>query len=334
MSRTPLPGIHLPGLDKPITRLIQGAMMLRSAENGQASAESFELLDTAFAHGMTTFDLAHVYGGGSCDRIFGQWVRSRDLRQQVVMIAKGCHHNQDRKRVTPYDIQADMADSLARTGFDYLDLWCFHRDDPAQPVGPLVETCSAAVAAGRIRAWGMSNWSLPRIREAIAYAEAQQLVGPVVSSPNYSLAEQIDSPWGNDCITISGPSHQADRDWHAASGFPVLAWSSLARGFLAGGLTRDTLEAVRHQYEEHTLRCYVCEANWQRQERAAALAQQYGCSLATICLAFVLNADFPCCALVGARNASEMAANLQALAITLSPAERAWLDLASDQRPW
>lgn len=333
MTTTALPSLTLPGMDKPLSRLIQGAMMLRPGPDGGPSDEALALLDAAFARGITTFDLGHVYGGGNCDRIFGAWARSRGIRDEVVMLAKGCHHNQDRKRVTPYDIQSDMADTLARSGFDHLDMWLFHRDDPAQEVGPLVETCSAAVRAGLIRAWGMSNWTVPRIREALAYAAAHDLVPPVASSPNYSLAEQIDSPWGDDCVTISGPAHAEDRAWHAATGFPVLSWSSLARGFLAGGLTRDNLATVGPQYEEHTLRCYVCEDNWRRQERAAALAAQRGATLAQVCLAFVLQAEFPTCTLVGARNGEEIDANIQALSLSLSSAERDWLDLARDEQP-
>lgn len=318
-----MPTITVPGLDRPLSRLIQGAMMLRE---GDELESSLALLDAAYARGITTFDLAQVYGGGTCDRVFGTWVRDRGLVGRVVMVAKGCHHSRDRKRVTPYDLEADIADSLARTGLPRLDLWLFHRDDPAQAVGPLVEACTQAVRDGRIRAWGCSNWTVARLQAAIDHARTHDLIAPVVNSPNFSLAAQLASPWGDDCITISGPDHAEDRAWHATSGLPVLAWSSLARGFLAGGLTRATCAAMADRYEEHVLRCYVSEANWQRQERAMALARERSLSLPQVALAYVLNQDFPTCAMVGARSAAEMDDNLGALACPLDQATVRWLE--------
>lgn len=314
--------VTVPGIAKPLSRLVQGCMMFK-ADDPEAG---YALLDAAFERGITTFDNGHVYGGGACERVFGAWVRDRGVTDQIVMLAKGCHHNQDRKRVTPFDIRADIADTRARTGLEFLDVWLFHRDDPAVPVGPLVETCQALIDEGQIGAWGGSNWTVARLAEATAYAAEHGLTAPVCSSPNFSLAEQIDSPWGDDCITISGPAHADDRAWYANSGMTVLTWSSLARGFLAGGITRANFEAVKANYEEHTIRCYVCEANWQRQERALELAEQRGLSLPQIALAYVLNQPFSACALVGARDGSEMDSNIAALNCQLSADEIARLE--------
>ena len=69
--------------------------------------------------------------------IFGEWLR-RGIRDQVVIIGKGSHHNEFRKRVTPFDLAADIADTPARMQVPALDMWMFHRDDPGQEIGPLV----------------------------------------------------------------------------------------------------------------------------------------------------------------------------------------------------
>ena len=134
----------LPGLDKPLPRLVQGTVMVTSADE----AGSFRLLDEVFALGGTAFDTAHVYGQGDNERTFGKWVKSRGVRDEVVVVAKGAHHNEDRKRVTPFDITADLHDSLARFGFDYVDLYVLHRDDPSVPVGPIVEVLNEHQKAG------------------------------------------------------------------------------------------------------------------------------------------------------------------------------------------
>ncbi len=317
----------IPGIDKPVSRLIQGSMMIL---DGDRQAASDELLDAVEAAGITTIDTAHVYGGGRTDRGLGDWMRRRGNRDKMVIIAKGSHHNGDRKRVTPFDIECDLHDTLARMRTDYVDLWMFHRDDPSQPVGPLMETLAGYVKKGVIHAFGGSNWTVPRIREARAYCAAHGLPPFAVSSPNFSLAEQIDSPWGPDCVTISGPAHAADRAWYAAEQLPVMTWSSLARGFFSGRLSRATFEQVRDQFEEHTIRCYVCEANWRRLDRAEHLATAKGVSVPQLALAWVLQQPMNLFAMVGAFKPSEIADNLAALELNLTPAELEWLDLRRD----
>ena len=112
--------------------------------------------------GGNTVDTANVYGGRSQRaRHRGLWMQARGNRDDIVIISKGCHHNADRKRVTPYDLAADIADSLARLRTDYVDIYMLHRDDPSLPVGPIVEALNEHYAAGRIRAFGGSNWDPP-----------------------------------------------------------------------------------------------------------------------------------------------------------------------------
>jgi len=146
---------QIPGVTKPVARLIQGTVMI-----GTDKLEaSFALLDEILALGGNTFDAAHIYGNGDVERALGRWVAARGVREQVVIVTKGAHHSQDRQRVTPYDITSDLHDSLARLCTDYIDLYLLHRDDPSVPVGPIVEVLNEHRAAGRIHAFGGSNWS-------------------------------------------------------------------------------------------------------------------------------------------------------------------------------
>ncbi|MEM7348407.1 MAG: aldo/keto reductase, partial [Chloroflexota bacterium] len=196
----------IPGLDKPVSRLVQGTVTAAAS----SADEWFELLDGIYALGCNTFDTAHVYGTGECERTVGRWVRERDLRDEVVIIGKGAHHNEDRKRVTPFDITADIYDSLARFQFDEIDLYLLHRDDPSVPVEPIIDVLNEHQQAGRIRVFGASNWSQERIQAANAYAEANNLSPFIASSPQFSLAVQHVPPWP-DCISISGPDNEAVR---------------------------------------------------------------------------------------------------------------------------
>ena len=103
-------------VDKPVSHLVQGTMMMNESD----PESGFAILDACLAAGINTFDTAHVYGGGQSERVLGSWINERGVRDQVVVLTKGAHHSRDRKRVTPFDIAADIHDSLARMRAAYL----------------------------------------------------------------------------------------------------------------------------------------------------------------------------------------------------------------------
>lgn len=318
---------HIAGIDKPISRLVQGTLML-TAPDGKPG---FELLDGVLELGCTTFDTAHVYGSGTNERLVGQWVRERGNRDQVVVIGKGAHHNQDRKRVTPFDISADVYDSLARFQFDYIDLYLLHRDDETQPVGPIIEVLNEHLRAGRIHAFGGSNWSPERIQAANDYAAARDLTPFAVSSPNFSLAEQVKAPWP-DCKTISGPANAAAREWYAAQNMPLFTWSSLAGGFFSGRFTRDNLDTFDSYFDKVCIESYCYEHNFQRLDRVRQLASETGLSVPQVAMAYVMSYPLDIYALVGCNTPDEFRANLDACVVKFDAATLEWLDLRRDSR--
>ena len=318
---------NVSGLDKPISRIVHGTIKTSSKE----LEKSLSVFDSALEHGINAFDTAHVYGSGDNERTVGRWVNDRGIRDKVAIIGKGAHHNPDRNRVTPWDITADIHDSLARFKFDYIDLYLLHRDDPSQPVGPIVETLNEHRAAGRIRAFGGSNWTHHRIQEANEYAQAHGLTPFVASSPNFSLAEQLQEPWPN-CITISGPAGAEAREWYTREGLALFTWSSLAGGFFSGRFTRDNLNQFTDNYDKLAAKCYCSEDNFRRLDRAQELAAERGATVAQIALAYVLNQPANIFALTAGANDDEIRANAEAGEIVLSAEEIAWLDLKRDER--
>jgi aryl-alcohol dehydrogenase-like predicted oxidoreductase len=318
---------HVPGVEKPISRLVQGTV----AMDARHKDEAFKVLDEVFALGCNTFDTAHVYSAGENERTVGKWVNERRVRERVVIIGKGAHHNADRKRVTPFDITADLYDSLARFQFDCIDLYLLHRDDPSVPVGPIVEVLNQHKEAGLINAFGGSNWSPKRIQEANDYAAQHNLTPFVASSPQFSLAEQVKEPWAG-CISISGPANKPSRDWYQANQMPVFAWSSLAGGFFSGRFTRDNLDTFDKYYDKVCIDAYAYEDNFKRLERAGQLAGELGLTVPQIAMAWVMNQPLNIFALVGTANGSEFQANMEALALKLDPQTLAWLNLETDTR--
>jgi len=319
---------NLPDIEKPISRLVQGTVMMSS----ERLEQSLKLLDEVHAQGCTCFDSAHGYRNGDCERIVGRWIHERGLEEEVVTLTKGAHHSQDRNRVTPFDITSDLFDSLARLQTDTIDLYVLHRDDPAVPVGPIVEVLNEHKAAGRIRAFGGSNWTHQRIREANAYALAHGLVPFVVSSPNFSLAEQIAEPWPN-CVSISGPSGEDARAYYKETQMALFPWSSLAGGFFSGRFTRDNLDTFTDYFDKLCVGAYCYEDNFRRLDRAQALAKKKNLSLPQIAMAYVMSQPLNVFALVGCANGEEFAANAAALTVKLTPEEMAWLELQREEEP-
>ncbi|NQT52831.1 aldo/keto reductase, partial [bacterium] len=207
-----------------------------------------------------------------------------------------------------------------------------HRDDPDVPVGPLVEALNEHHAAGRIRAFGGSNWTHTRIAAANAYADAHGLVPFVASSPNFSLAAQVEDPWGGGSVTLSGPENADARAWYADTGLAVFPWSSLARGLFSGRIRRDNFADIRDTIDGACRRAYCHEENFQRLDRVQELAQAKGLSVPQVALAYVLSQPLNVFACVGAASRAELDANLTVCSVRLTPSEMAWLNLEASHR--
>lgn len=315
------------GVNKPVSRVIQGSTMIGSDLD---EPQSFALLDEVFELGCNTIDTAHVYSDGNSERIIGRWMQKRGLRAKIVIITKGAAHSEDRRRMTPFDIASDLHDSLARLKTDYIDLYLLHRDDPNVPVEPVVDALNEHVRAGRIHAFGVSNWSHQRIEIANEYARANGLEPFVASSPQFSLADSLDEPWPL-CVSISGSTGEAARAWYAQSQMPLLIWSPLASGFFSGKFHRDNLHLFgEREWDEVVVRTYANEPNFQRLDRAGTLAAEKGLSPAQIALAYVMNQPMNTFVVVGPHSAEKFKANIEASEVRLTPREMDWLDLKTD----
>ena len=317
------------GVNKPVACIVQGSTMIGADLDKKTS---FVLLDQVYELGCNTIDTAHVYCEGDSERIIGRWMQARNLRDQIVIITKGAAHSEDRRRTTPFDIAADLYDSLARLKTDYVDLYLLHRDDPNVSVEPIVDSLNDHLQAGRIHAFGASNWSHQRIEEANRYARAHGLESFAASSPQFSLAESLDEPWPL-CISISGPAGAAARGWYTENQMPLLAYSPLASGFFSGRFRRDNLhEFGGREWDEVVVRSYASEANFQRFERASLLAAEKGLTAADVALAYVMNQPMNLFAVVGPHSGEKFTANMKASEVRLTPQEMDWLDLKTDRR--
>ncbi|GAA3407228.1 aldo/keto reductase [Paenibacillus hodogayensis] len=307
---------EIPGLHQPIAQLMMGTDYYKPELLDTVG----KLLDEYVELGGNAVDSAYIYGGGNSEETIGLWLESRGNRDKIIVLTKGAHHNANGPRVNKQAIDEEFAVSLKRLRTDYVDLYALHRDDPNVPVGPIIEALNEHIAAGRMRAIGVSNWSHQRIQEANDYAAARGLVGFSFSSPNLSLAKPNEPFWAG-CIS-------ADADacaWHREKQLPLLSWSSQARGFFTGLFTpevRDNADLVRVFYSDD---------NWERYRRAEQLGKERGVSTIQIALAYVLNQPFPTSALIGPKNSAELQSCHDATSIKLTDAELTWLDLSGER---
>ncbi len=299
---------EMPGVDKKISRLVMGV------DNQHSMSHASVMFDDWFERGGTAFDTAHIYGGGQCERMLGWWIKNRGLREQVVLISKGAHT----PFCDPKSISTQLAVTLERLQTDHLDLYIMHRDNPEIPVGEFIDVLNEHFKAGRIRAFGGSNWTLARVDEANAYAKKTGKQGFSLVSNNFSLARMVDAVWAG-CIQTAD---RASREWFKERNMPLFAWSSQARGFFLDGRA-----APDKKEDEELVRCWYADDNFERLERARELAKKKKCLPINIALAYVLRQPFPTFPLIGPRALWETRTSLQALDIELTPQELAWLNL-------
>ncbi|MBX2999712.1 MAG: aldo/keto reductase [Caldilineaceae bacterium] len=300
---------HVDGVEKPISRLVMGTMIFKA----DRMPLTCSLLDYFYEIGGNCLDTAHVY---RCEEAVGNWIRLRGIREDLVIIGKGARDEMG----TPEGITAQLTETLEKMGLDYVDIYMMHSDNPIVPAGELVECLNEHLRAGRIRAFGGSNWSIERIEEANAYAREHGLVGFAASSPNLSLAEWNEPMWPR-CLTASNARSRA---WYAQYQMPLFAWSSQATGFFTGRYKPEdrSISAL-----EPIVRTWFNDGNFQRLDRARELAAEKGVTAAQIALAYVLNQPIPTFALIGPQSIDELREVLPALDISLSPEELRWLNL-------
>lgn len=315
------PSTQIPGLDKPVSRLFFGTAIMPMAMGKNCDA----LLDAALSHGINAFDCARGYG--YAEKSLGGWIKRRNNRDRVVVLTK-CG-NVDREgvvHVTRQIIEEELIKSLEMLETDYIDIYLLHRDDPKTPVSEVIDCLNEQQRAGKIKIFGASNWTHQRIAEANAYAEAHGLQGFAVSSPNYGLARQMLDPWGGDCVTISGPENTEARDWYAALQMPVLAYSSLGRGFFSGKFSSGDFEGAKQVLDPFAQRGYLYPENMERLARAEKLAKRDQMTVTQIAMRYVFAGSMNVFGIVSTTNPSRLGENVAAACVPLNAADAAYLE--------
>jgi predicted dehydrogenase/aryl-alcohol dehydrogenase-like predicted oxidoreductase len=319
-----LPGVMPGGLPQMPKRTIEGvaqpiSALIMGCDNQPSLADGAIAWDAWLEAGGNAFDTAHVYDDGRHEAMLGQWIAQRGVANDIVVIAKGAHS----PYCTPRTIASELTGSLDRLGLESTPVYIMHRDNPEVPAGEFVDALNREHQAGRIGIFGGSNWSVERFAEANAYAAEHGLQPMRILNNNLSLAV-MERPLWDGCLTSNSPATLAYLEDHNVV---HLSWSSQARGYFLP-------EELRNRLPEDTgpETCFGSADNAERRRRAEQLAKERGLSPHNIATAWVLAQPFPSFALIGPRSPGEITSTLPALTADLSPAEVAWLNLATVER--
>jgi predicted dehydrogenase/aryl-alcohol dehydrogenase-like predicted oxidoreductase len=309
----PIPRAAIPGVALPMSRLVMGC------DNRNTPAEGAIIWDAWMEAGGNAFDTAFVYGGGLHEQVLGQWLKSRGLADETVVIVKGgvppyC---------TPDAIEAQLNISLDRLSLNRAPIYIMHRDNLDVPIGEFVDLFDRLHRAGRVGIWGGSNWTTARLGAAQATARAKGQLAPQILNNNLSLAVMEKPIWAGCLASNNTETLGFLTDTQTVH----LSWSSQARGYFLPEELRNRLPA-----DTAPETCFGSTRNAERRRRAETLAAERGLTANNIAAAWVLTQPFPSFALIGPRSPSELASTLPALTAGLTPAECAWLNLDTDTR--
>src|ERR1700751_819814 len=209
-----------------VSSLCLGTMTF-GAETDESGAH--QQLDRFIEAGGTLVDTADVYGGGGAGEIIGRWFASRpaDVTEPVVLATKGRMPVDDSPNgagLSARHLTRALEASLRRLGLESVDLYQVHAYDPLTPLEETLRTLDQFVRSGKIRYWGLSNFTGWQLTKAVHLARAMDVAGPVTLQPQYSLlAREIE--W--EIVPAA-----------ADAGLGLLPWSPLGGGWLSGKYRR------------------------------------------------------------------------------------------------
>lgn len=270
---------------------------------------AMECLDAARGAGVNFFDNAESYAGGESERIMGTAIQKLGWpRYSYVISTKvfwGLHDDVNMQNTLnrKYLMQA-IDGSLERLGLDFVDLLFCHRADPNTPIEETVRAMSDIVSSGKALYWGTSEWTADEIRAAWDYADRHGLHRPQMEQPQYNLL------------------HRGRVEFEYARlyddvGLGLTVWSPLASGALTGkyldGVPDDSRAALPgYEWLRDGL---TNQRTNDKVRRLKDIADELGCTLAQLSLAWCAKNPHVSTVITGASRASQVHENMAALDI-------------------
>ena len=242
---------------------------------------SFKILDAFVAAGFNLIDTADVYAkwvpgnkGGESETIIGNWLKKSGKRSKVIVATKvGMEMAPDKKGLSAAYIFRAVEDSLKRLQTDHIDLYQAHKDDPDTPLEETLRAFAKLIKDGKVRAIGASNYSGPRLSQALEVSKKHGLPAFQTLQPDYNLYDRADYENNLEPICL-------------ANGLGVISYFSLASGFLTGKY-RSEADLSKSQ-RGGRVKKYLNERGFRILKALDEVAVQYNSTPARVALAWLM----------------------------------------------
>jgi aryl-alcohol dehydrogenase-like predicted oxidoreductase len=288
---------------------------------------SHQQLDRFIEAGGMLVDTADVYSDGVSEEIIGRWFASRpaEVTKRVVLATKGRFPVDDSPNgagLSARHLTRALDASLRRLGLGAVDLYQLHAFDPWTPLEETLRTLDGFVRAGKIRYYGLSNFTGWQLTKAVHLARALNVPAPVTLQPQYSLLVR-EIEWEIVPAAVD-------------AGLGLLPWSPLGGGWLSGKYRRNERPTGATRLGEDPNRGMEAydrrgmERTWAVIDAVQKVADERGVSMAEVALAWVTDRPAVTSTILGARTVEQLEANLRAADLHLTREETTALDAASD----
>jgi aryl-alcohol dehydrogenase-like predicted oxidoreductase len=311
-----------------VSNLCLGAMTFGEADEksfmhnaGSDEATAHAVLDGALAAGINFIDTADIYGqDGLSERVLGSWLAARKTRDKTVIATKfrfTMGDGPNRSGASRYRIIKCCEESLRRLGTDRIDLYQIHMQDITVPEEETLRALEDLVRAGKVLYIGCSNYAAYRLMSSLWTSKTEHLSRFVTLQAQYSLlTRDIEREHVPLCRT---------------EGLGILPWSPLAGGFLTGKFEKGKPPQSESRLGASAKRfaTYDTERNWKILDAVRAIASELNSTPAAVSLAWLLAKPQVTSVIFGARTPAQLADNLAATEIELTPKQVEQLDQAS-----
>jgi aryl-alcohol dehydrogenase-like predicted oxidoreductase len=274
-----------------------------------AEPEAKLIVKRAFDRGLTWFDTANVYENGESEKILGRALREippADRAKAIVASKVGLARvGRNAEGLAKSTVLAACDASLARLGLDALDLYYLHAPDRATPIEETLGALKELLAAGKIRAWGISNYASWEVLEMNLVADQLGMARPVIAQQIYNvLVRQLEIEWFK--FTRKHPIH-------------TTVYNALAGGLLAREHVKETIPAGS-RFDKNAMyqRRYWSDAMFAFTKSLRAIADDEKLSLAALAYAWLKGRPGVDSVLVGPASVAQLDAACDGLATTLS----------------
>lgn len=285
-------------------------------------ATSFRLLDAFVDRGFNAVDTADVYsifGGtapGASESVIGEWIaQGGGRREKICLFTKfGLEMGPGLKGQSAAYVEQAAEASLRRLQTDHIDLYITHFDDGTTPHEETFRAFEKLIAAGKVRAFGASNYGPDRLTDALDVAQRTGLPGYQSLQTLYNLYDRS---------AFEGPLEDICR----TRGLAVFPYFALASGFLTGKYRKP--EDIAGSAREGLVKRYLDERGMTILAALDEVSAQTGASHAQIALAWLLARPAVTSPVVSATSLEQLDRTLASVDLALSAAHIAMLDAAT-----